>query len=143
MLMHVIVYPPDNSPYRTDVIKSPNWSQIESAIRRLDKDEFPFIWIYRGDVAKEGNMPDLNIMGGTGDYYISAYFDGYWERCYFNEAQDEGDEVCVWESDQGFSTEPQRVCHDIEMILKTVRYFVDHLDFDPNFPWEKQTPKAR
>ena len=40
--LEIIDYPPDRSPYTTRNNPDPKWSDIEAAIRALDKHRFPF-----------------------------------------------------------------------------------------------------
>ncbi len=139
--LHVTEYPRSGWGYTTQEIKNPSWQEIESAIRRLDKYCFPFIWIFLTDNTED--IPDFQIIGGKGDYWMSGNVNGYNERRYSNPSvEGEDREVCVWESDQGFSDYESTICHDLEEVLQATRYLCEHGDFDPSVSWEEQERAA-
>jgi len=49
--LEVIRYPPDGSDWRVIETYNPDWAAIETAIRRLDRDEWPFLWLLTAEPA--------------------------------------------------------------------------------------------
>lgn len=140
-VLHITEYTKDGSSYTSHEIKDPSWQEIESAIRRLDKYCFPFIWIFLSE--ETNDVPDFQIIGGKGDYWMAGTFNGYSHRRYSNQNVDGEDrEVYVWESDQGFYDYESTLCHDVEEVLKATRYLCEHGDFDPSVSWEEQEREA-
>src|SRR5262245_54390519 len=77
VLLDVLPYPPDGSHWRAIETPGPDWPAIEAAIRRLDRDEWPFLWLHTAPPV-EGEMPEnaLCIMGGRGEYSLFLCKDG-------------------------------------------------------------------
>ena len=61
MLLEAIHYPPDGADWRSIETPDPDWPAIEAAIRRLDRDEWPFLWLHTVP-AVEGEMPEIAVL---------------------------------------------------------------------------------
>lgn len=100
----------------------PEWEEIEVAIRRLDRDEWPFVWLHT-EAPQSNDMPNnmFCVMGGRGEYDLCLYRDGD-EFHYWN--PDRSDEsICIWESDQGSYKSYQNLCEDLLLVLRITRQF--------------------
>lgn len=127
--LQATIYPSDGSPSFTEKIEHPSWELVESAIRRLDRDQFPFIWLYQDADSSEADIPAFVVVGGQG-----AYTFGPEERLFYDEAHS-GEIVDVWLSDQGASFPDWQVCHDLELVLRATRTFVETGELDPTQTW--------
>jgi hypothetical protein len=135
-VMRVTIYAKDGQSWHSHDIIDPSWQEVESAIRRLDKYCYPFIWL---SLQKEkADDPDFSVIGGKGEYWFAGSVEGYDHRRYFNENGDPEKEVWVWESDQGSSDYEPFICRDLAIVLKATHYFCEHGKFDPMISWEDQ-----
>ena len=123
-------------------VSDPTWNQIETALRRLDQFEYPYVWLLLGSGAdwslmeKEGY---LNILGGNGIFCVDGAtpLDGRRRLSLAHHSRET--RLDVWLSDQGFSSEERFVCKDIETIIRLARHFSIHRRLDPRLEW---TPAA-
>jgi hypothetical protein len=64
--------------YRHEKIAGPSWEQIEQAIRRLDKDRYPCVWLWATEDesrhAIDGSAELLEVMGGNGEDWLAGSF---------------------------------------------------------------------
>jgi len=115
---------------------SPTMSDLETAIRRLDRDEWPYVWLHTSKPPKDefpNNM--LEVMGGRGEFAITHYKDGD-EICYVDDSRrDQGDYVEIWESDQGRDSIPWQLCNDLATVLIIVGHFNEHGALSPKYTW--------
>jgi len=136
--MDVTHYPPGGSTWESIETAMPDWQMIESVIRRLNRDEWPFVWLHTnppvGDASPD-NM--LSIMGGRGEYRVSLLVsDGVSDsEVYYFDPSRGSAIVQVWESDQGFEAPEGELCHDIDRVLSIVRYFADDAKLSPDAYW--------
>ncbi len=133
-LLEATHYPPDGSPWRTVDTPSPFWPAIEAAIRRLDRDEWPIIWLHT-QPPEEGEMPEnaLGIVGGRGEYSIFLSRDG--DEIHFEDPSRSSRVVQVWESDQGSFVPERSLCSDLGLVLGIARYFAENAELDPRVIW--------
>lgn len=132
--LDIIEYPQNGSHWTTETIINPQWNDIVQAINKLDRDQFPFIWLFSDADAAEDDYPDLSIMGGQGSYLLEGYSDDNY-KIYFDEHNND-EIVDIWTSDQGYSISSKNLCHNIEQTLKVVKYFFDHGAFHPDVDWQ-------
>ena len=140
-VLDVVEYPPDGSRRIASRLPLPTWSQIEAAIRRLDRFCFPFLFLWPTEDENkhfvDGDCEVFEVMGGEGVYWLAGSSDGYFQRRFVN--PDGGDEdVMVWTSDQGFGDAERHICRDIEVAVQSARYYAKTGGFDPSVLWEKQ-----
>jgi len=128
--MQAIVYPSDESRSVTETTEHPSWEAVERAIRRLDRDRYPFIWLYRDADASHTDIPDFTIMGGLGAYIFGP------EDTFFYDESHSGEMVNVWLSDQGASFPDWQVCHDLEIVVRATRLFAETGQLDRNLTWK-------
>lgn len=132
-LLRAIVYGQDGRVWWTEGGTAPAWVDIEAAIRRLDRDRFPFIWLFQRVPVEEDALPDFNVIGGEGCYAFDCRVDGV-EYRYHEPRHTDGGTV-LWRSDQGYVAPAEQVCCDIAMVLQAARYFCAHGAPDPGLPW--------
>jgi mannose-6-phosphate isomerase-like protein (cupin superfamily) len=136
-VLEFIEYPENGEPWRSEKVRVEAWSDIESAIRRLDRNRFPFLFLWpTTDEAHHDLSEDevFQVMGGRGAYWVAGNVDGSFERrLHFPEQG--GEEVEVWESDQGYAAPARHVCFDVEAVLRAARYYAERGGFDPHFTW--------
>jgi hypothetical protein len=80
--LEITRYPPNGSVSGLgyDIIshENPSWETIEAAIRRLDRDEFPFVWLHPITPSTD-EFPEnaLQVVGGRGEWALTAIRDGF------------------------------------------------------------------
>ena len=136
--LEAIWYPPDGSRWQSLVTPDPDWPSIEAAVRRLDRGEWPFVWLHtrpESDADPLGGI--FAVMGGRGEYDLCwNKDDGEWR--YYDPARiNEPGAIRIWESDQGAWLRPDQLCNDLDTALRVARYFVEHLALDPSVEWGK------
>jgi hypothetical protein len=139
-VLDVFVYERDGWTWHQESYFNPAWEEVETAIRRLDKFCYPWVFL-RLDEGQDTAEDRFEIMGGPGAYWLAGSFKGYFQRRYVNPSGG-SKEVAVWTSDQGFADEERHICKEIEIVLRAARYFADHADFDPAVTWEDQQRQA-
>lgn len=132
--LDVTIYAEDGWTWRTERIRNPGWNDIEVAIRRLDRVHYPFVWLFQNADADEDALPEFNVMGGTGEFYMDSYTDGSCYR-YYDPSRGDG-AVEIWQSDQGFTPEKTHCCSSLDTVLRATRYYCDHGALAPDIPWQ-------
>lgn len=125
--------------WHSEQIRLPEWSQIEEAVRRLDKFHFPFLHLWP---TLEGSKHELvegvesfSVIGGNGEYWFAATIGSHFENHFLN--LNGGDqEVELWTSDQGLSVRDKDVCRDVDLVLRAVRYYAEKGGYDPTISWK-------
>jgi hypothetical protein len=122
VLLEVVHYPPDGSHWHAVETPDPDWPAIEAAVRRLDRDEWPFLWLHTVPPV-EGEMPEngLCVMGGRGEY--SLFLSGDGGEVHYEDASRGSTQVRIWESDQGSEVEERSLCNDLGRVLAIARHF--------------------
>jgi hypothetical protein len=116
--------------------RGPRWTDIKTAVSRLDRDEWPFIWLHTEEPPKD-DMPNnmFCVMGGRGEYDLCLYRDGD-EIRYFDASRSDED-IRIWESDQGLWARHKNLCNDLSLVLEITRHFAETGELHPGFVWEK------
>ena len=125
-----IIYPPGGSRWLAETTRRPSWQDIEVAIRRLDRHQFPFIYLFQDSEAEDDAVPDFTVMGGNNVYTFGP------EDTLFYEETLSGTEVQVWTSDQGASFPDWQVCHDLIVVLRATRQFAETGQLDETLSWK-------
>jgi hypothetical protein len=131
-IMEVIVYTDKGANWHKDKTIDPTWSEIEIAIRRMDKYYFPIVSLFCDE---DPPYPaDFDLMGGKGEWTMYAEFH---TRTYFNPSgnTDPDELVWIWQSDQGGHALDAHVCRSIEIVLATTRHFFNTGKLDPAVQW--------
>lgn len=113
----------------------PAWNQIEEAIRRLNKFQAPFVWFFSSLDAFEDAVPEIEVLGGDGDYVVAVTdSSGSHRRIRFAR---EGERwIPVWLSDQGCEAHEKFVCHDVDQVLAIIRRFDEFGSIPPDLEFE-------
>jgi len=136
----VIYTPEKRTSYSHEKVTAPSWHMIEDAIRRLDQERFPFVWLWASEDDREQEIDGYNevleIMGGDGVYWVAGTFGEYFQRRLDNpELGESRVEVCTGEC--SFGDAERYICRNVEVALQAARYYADHGDFDPSLRWSE------
>ncbi|QDU18156.1 hypothetical protein [Urbifossiella limnaea] len=137
--LEVIVYPGAGTGWHREVTAAPTWPQIEAAVRRLDRAEYPFLNIVLPRAEREADLWVLNVIGGQGEYGLSGN-DGRWrERWRFRDPTRPcgQDLIDIWITDQGASFEEAYLCNDLAVVLRVCRHFAETGQLDEGVAWER------
>jgi hypothetical protein len=124
------VYKDDGWAWREESIATPDWNDVEFAIRRMNRFQYPIIRISAKD-------REMGIIGGNGAYFLRMPYTQTQLRTYWNQAQGD-EEVWVWESDQGMNPPACSVCFDIDIVLRAAKYFLETGEHDPSISWKPE-----
>jgi hypothetical protein len=127
----IVEYETASGPWKGTTVHEPSWSDIKSAIRRLDRCRFPFVSF---DLSANGETPDHDIIGGCGEYGLLVHLTGGRELT-FVDMQRSSNYVDIWMSDQGTSMREFELCPDLERTLKMTRYYCETGELDPGADW--------
>jgi len=135
--IQVTEYETAAGPYHSVVTSYPTWEFIETAIRNLDRCGFPFVWLYRNANPQHGDMPDMDVVGGLGEYAIikNESKDGDYSYLTFVDMQRSSKDVDIWVSDQGTTMAEFQLCPDLERTLLIVRLFCETGQLHPQADW--------
>jgi hypothetical protein len=138
--LEIIVYPGAGYRWHSEVTADPTWPQIEAAIRRLDRAEYPFLHIFLPRTEQGSDLWGLNVIGGRGEYGLSG-IDGRWrERWRFRDlGRPCGPKLIdIWVTDQGASFEETYLCNDLALVLRLCKHFAEAGQLDTNVIWEER-----
>jgi hypothetical protein len=120
--LEVTRYTRDNKPYITETLLEPTWDVLEHHLGTMDRYEKPILWLCQ--TAGVGDSNAMAINGGQDVYHIQIA-DSNFEWSFAVNPLNSSDEVEVWTSDQGFTTQA-RFTWNLEQALEIVRwYFVN------------------
>jgi hypothetical protein len=131
-----IHYPPAGWRWEAIDTPGPTWPDIEQAIRRLDRKEWPIIHLHTCEHVP-GREPEnmLSVIGGRGEYSLLFMPKTGPEVHYCDESR--GDAVIrVWESDQGSLVIERHLCNQLSKVLSIVKHFFENGELDPSVRWE-------
>lgn len=131
--LEVFHYPPGED-WRSVKIENPDLEQIELSIDRLDRKEWPFVWLHT-ESPIEGEMPNnmLCVMGGRDEYSLVLTLDG--DEIEFTDPSRNQNTVRIWESDQGAERSSSQLCNDKIVVLQIVKLFCESNKLDTRFEW--------
>src|SRR5258708_847380 len=129
--IQIVRYGTPTGPWHGEMHRNPSSPEIESAIRSLDRCYLPFVFLYRRDSAHEDDIPDLQVVGGLGEYSIQAYQpDKRWLS--YVDVERSGHDVDIWVSDHGTTMPKFLLCPDLERVLVAVRHFCETGTLNPD-----------
>lgn len=134
VLLDAIHHPPGGWNWHNVGTPAPDWPAIEAAIRRLDRTEWPVVWLHTVEPVDMG-PPDnaLCVIGGCGEYLVSLARDDA-EVLYDDPAR--GDElVPVWPGIPQGMEKRRSCCPDIERVLLIARHFAERAELHPSALW--------
>jgi hypothetical protein len=115
---------------------NPLWADIERAIRRLDRDEWPHLLLHIDEAAEREPFDNVfSIMGGRGEYALCLHRDG--EEIRYFDVSRPGDDVEIWESDQGSACCQYNLCNDLNLVLRLIRHFAETGALNESVVWSK------
>jgi hypothetical protein len=125
--MTVLRYYRDGRHWDTEEIDSPSWSEIESAVRRMDNYCYPIVQLNTTD--NEYDESIFNICGGDGRWALFQMM-GMWQ---YEQPGGSEEEVRLWDSDQGYYCHEKNVLTDIAKVLRIAKFFYEtgsYVDLD-------------
>ena len=137
--LDVIVYPQPGYEWHREIKDYPKWPDIEAAIRKLDRHEYPFLELYLvqgyGSVVRV-----LNIIGGNGEYGLTGFDERHHERFRFcDPTRPNGpDRIEIWTSDQGAAFQERYLCNDVVVVLAIAKIFAETGILDPSATWAER-----
>ena len=122
--MTVIRYYRDGRPWDEERIDSPSWSDVESAIRRMENYCFPIVQLNLTDSDEDESI--FNIVGGDGRWAL-FHMMGDWQ---YETPGGGEDEVRLWDSDQGYYCREKNILKDIDTVLHITKAFYETGSYD-------------
>jgi len=129
------VYSESGRDWHFEKIAGPSWDQIVTAIQRLDKFCYPWVWLFIGDQDEDASEDCLTVMGGDGVYWLGLTVGEYNQLRLFDSSKG-NHEVDLWTSDQGFADQEVYVTYDLDLVLRIARYFGETGKPLPEATWE-------
>jgi hypothetical protein len=126
----VIRYPA-SGPWTKDESLDPTWADVEGHIRQMHPFAQPIVFLQQRQDDTESDCMAIN--GGAAAFHVQALRQGKWLQAVNVERGTE--EVEVWTSDQGFTTQA-RFTWSLESTLKLARKYFDEAALDDTVPWE-------
>ena len=65
-LMKVFEYDDTGWNCQEKNVRNPSPDDMEAAVLRLNKFQFPFVWFFLSEDVRDDAVPDFSIMGGDG-----------------------------------------------------------------------------
>lgn len=129
--------PPDRRRFGWESIRTtfPQWTDVESALRRLDRDEWPYIWLHRHIPPDNEADNFFCVFGGRGEYHLRLCQDGH-EIVYFDPSR-EGELVRIWESDQGLEVWESNLCSELSAVFEITRFWIENDQLHPAYSWRE------
>src|SRR5215469_11223368 len=124
--------------WRIEDIPDPIWDAIETAIRRLDRFRYPFVWLYRDKDSVADAVPDFAVTGGEGVFAFECIAGGMAYR--YVDPDHSDNEIAVWKSDEGAVFAERFCCYSLETVLQATRYFCEHGAPDLRLIWQQFQP---
>lgn len=127
-------HPLNNSEWHYVEITQPTWEEIESAIRRLNRDEWPVVYLHSELPTQQDQSTEnmLFVVGGLGEYQLCLYRDN--QHTLFTDPSRSLEPVQIYESNQA-DTAKYRLCNDIYRVLELVRFFALTGELSPDANW--------
>jgi hypothetical protein len=127
-------------------VPNPTGDDVEAAIRRLDGQRYRWLHLWpTADPADHdpdpGSHEYVEVIGGSGTYLLRVSFDDGRDHClYFPEWPDR--DVVVLPDAWGFvdgmwAESARRICRDVEVVVRVVRYYTENGGLEPSLNWER------
>lgn len=136
-------YEPNGRRRQPEKTDQPTWPLIESAIRRLDGQEHPILFLWASDDPARHMIDEfserLEILGGPRAYWLAGTFGGCFQRRLFDPSGGpEEVELYGKRIEQGFSALGRNITRDLEVVLRAARHYAEQGGFNPVVPWEER-----
>lgn len=122
--MTIIRYSSDGRHWDSEQINSPSWSDVESAIHRMDNYCYPIVHLNTTGNDEDENI--FNICGGAGRWAL-FHMMGAWQ---YERPEGGEEEVRLWDSDQGYYCREKNILIDLTTVLSIVRKFYETGSYD-------------
>jgi hypothetical protein len=122
--MTVIRYYLDGRHWDDQEVRSPNWSDVEAAIRQMDNYCFPIVQLNCTEFEVDEGI--LNVIGGDGRWAL-FHMMGEWQ---YDDGSGRNGEVRLWDSDQGYFCQESNVFTDVEKVLRITNRFYEMGSYD-------------
>lgn len=116
-------------------INNPIWEDIEASVLRLDKNRYPWVWLFIGNSDEDPAVDCLAIIGGENLYWIALSAGNHSQLRLF-EPNKNRNEIDLWVSDSGFSESEVYTTNDVELVLRIAKYFAETGEPLPEAKWE-------
>ena len=129
--LEITRYYTDGRSHTTETVLEPTWERLELELSSMHRFEKPILWLLQDPSVPDANV--LTVCGGEGAYFVQiATADSDW----LTVLRPDGtrDEVTLWTSDQGFTTEAQFVWA-LGDALEIVRWYFRRGAPHPSFDW--------
>lgn len=115
----VVRYYRDGRDWDREKITAPTWSDVESAIRRMDNYCYPIVELSTTDKEEDENI--FVICGGGGRWALFQIM-GAWQ---YEKPGGSDKEVRLWDSDQGYYCREKNILTDVSEVLRIVKSFYE------------------
>jgi hypothetical protein len=114
-------------------------SEIEAAIRRLDGERFPFLYLWphpdRSSRDFRGVLYCFEVAGGPAGYWVAVTDEVRAGRQFdYPERGERG--VAVVPGDESFVYPARHVCQDVGTVIRAACHYAEHGGCEPSLPWE-------
>lgn len=126
-------YEEDGWTHATETVIDPTWERVSKELTSMDNIRKPILWM-----AKNPDQTDSEVMainGGSGVFHIQIEEADDWFEAY--DPSGSIDEIEVWKSDQGFSTQIRKTW-DLESALEIVAHYFQNGTKTLNCAWTNE-----
>lgn len=122
--MTIIRYYRDGRHWDDQKVRSPNWSDVEAAIRQMDSYCFPIVQLNCTEFEDDEGV--FNVIGGDGRWAL-FHMMGEWQ---YDDGSGRNGDVELWDSDQGYFCQESNVLTDVEKVLRITKQFYETGSYD-------------
>lgn len=126
-------YQEDGWTHTTETVIDPTWERVLRELTSMDNFRKPIVWMAKDPDRTESEVMAIN--GGSGVFHIQIEEADDWFEAY--DPSGSSDEIEVWKSDQGFSTEIRKTW-DLENTLEIVAHYFQTGMRSPTHAWTNQ-----
>ena len=125
---------PKRGAWRTVEIEMPKLRDIESAVKRLNRNEYPYLWLLHERC--DDDVPDdfMSIMGGDGEYAITHYIDGD-EFHYIDDSRDPNEHIQIWSTGDTSEQPAKYLCGNTKLVCNIAKLFAKTGDRLKDVDW--------
>ena len=128
--LELTIYEKDGWTHSIQESVNPDWDSVEQALRAMDKFSRPLLWLFKNQEIPDADL--LTVCGGSGVYHVQVEEDESWYEAI--DPSGSVDNVEVWLSDQGFSTE-KRKTWKFKQARDLVKYYFTTGKRNPKYEW--------
>ena len=128
-------YDQTNSAPFVKKINNPIWEDIKASVLRLDRNRYPWVWLFIGKSDEDPAVDCLAIVGCENLYWIALSSGNHSQLRLFDPNKNRK-QVDLWVSDSGFSESEVYTTNDVELVLKIAKYYAETGEPLPGANWE-------